>query len=235
MPENLKALMYETQYKDYSPDFLMYETLLDKNIPVIEFGSGTGRITQHLLKSGYKVYGIEKDKSYREYFSQKIADKYFKNRFSFLSDITNAPEICNIIYPFNVLFHLDENHVINEIAKFEGHFWNKIIIEIDNIIYIDKDSFQTKTHNSLGYLFKEYFVRKPSHLVIKNQVIRDSKIILQFDYPLFFHKAKFILKLFERLFYHKKLYGDFKLNPYTKNSPKLVIVLSRSEDIKINP
>ncbi|MDT9179375.1 MAG: class I SAM-dependent methyltransferase [Limnospira sp. PMC 1291.21] len=222
----LKSLMYEAQYKDYSPDFVMYDTLLEKNIPVVEFGSGTGRITLHLLEQGYRVFGIETDEDYQGFFLNKIQEKGSNDNFCYVTDITEVKERCNIIYPFNVLFHLNYQQVeaeLNKLHKFR-HYWNKLIIETDNIQYINSESFRSKFHQDQDYLFKEVPRPSQSKIIIYNEVIekRSFNIILKFDYSLYLHKADDLHLIYNQIFPRAKFYGDFNLQFYRKNSPKLI-------------
>jgi SAM-dependent methyltransferase len=222
----LKALMYETQYKDYSPDFVMYGTLLEKNIPVIEFGSGTGRITLHLLEQGYRVWGIENDEDYKNFLLNKIQEKGLKSKFNHVKDLTEINDRCNIIYPFNVLFHLNKEEVEKELNKLQDYSWNKVIIETDNIQTIFDDSFQAKQHQYQNYLFREYPIKDHSRLIIHNEVIdkEQLQIVLNFDYPLYLHKADYLANLYRKVFPCIRLYGDFSLKFYNKQSSKLIAV-----------
>lgn len=225
----LKSLMYEAQYKDYSPDFIMYDTLLEKDIPVIEFGSGTGRITLHLLEQGYTVFGIETDEDYKVFLLKKIQDKGLNNNFNYVADVTDAKGInerCNIIYPFNVLFHLNYKQVEAELNKLHQfrNYWNKLIIETDNIQYIDSQSFRSKYHQNPDYLFKEIPRPSQSKIIIYNEIIekKSLKIILEFDYSLYLHKAANLNRIYTQIFPGAKFYGNFNLELYSKNSPKFI-------------
>lgn len=228
MHDQLRALMYEVQYKDYSSDLKMYASLLEKHITVIEFGSGTGRITEYLLNNGYRVYGIEKEESYREHFSNKIAGSETRNNFSYISATTDIPGPCNIIFPFNVLFYLNETELINELDKLKNHAWNKVIFETDNIDMINKDNLKSKAHYHAGYDFKEHIFRSRSKLLVKNEVIYEQNVVSQFEYPLHLHKASYLLSLFESLSTEPELLGDFEMNPYNIHSPKLIAVLLKT-------
>lgn len=224
--ENLKALMYETQYRDYSPDLLMYETLLEKEIPVIEFGSGTGRISEHLLKCGYKVFGIEKEKSYSDYFVQKIKGQSYERSFSLIDNTEAANEVCNIIFPFNVLFYLTEKQVIDELIKLKTLNWNKVIIETDNIHSVSDDNFQSKTHKHESHSFKEIALRTDSKILIRNEIEYYSNPVLNFEYPLFLHNSKSLISLYDKFFPKRKLFGDFDLKEYNKASSKLIAIIT---------
>jgi len=231
----LKALMYETQYKDYTPDLVMYETLLEKNIPVIEFGSGTGRISFHLLQQGYRVFGIEKDEDYKGFFLEKLQERGFKKQFNYVTDITEVDEICNIIYPFNVLFHLSQQEVQEEIMQFQSHRFNKLIIETDNVQSIN-NNFQIKKHCNQNYIFQEFPLKSDSKIIIHNKVvdIRELKTLLEFHYSLYLHKANYLISLYKEIYQKNEvfpdlqfqLYGDFDFIPYTRFSKKLIATLA---------
>ena len=224
----LKSLMYEAQYKEYSPDFVMYDTLLEKHLPVVEFGSGTGRITLHLLEQGYRVFGVEIDEDYQGFLFNKIKEKGLTKKFTYVKDTTQVREICNIIYPFNVFFHLNNQQVeaeLNKLQKF-GNYWNKLIIETDNIQYINSQSFTSKFHQNQYYLFKEFPRQSESKIIIYNEVLEKNSlnIVLNFEYYLYLHKADYLNRIYNQIFPNAKFYGDFNLKFYRKNSPKLITI-----------
>lgn len=220
--------MYEAQYKDYSPDFVMYDTLLEKNIPVVEFGSGTGRITLHLLKQGYRVFSIETDEDYQFFLLNKIKEKGLIDNFCYVTDITEVNERCNIIYPFNVLFHLNYQEVeveLNKLHKFR-HYWRKLVIETDNIQYINSQSFHSKYHQNQDYFFKEFPRQSKSKIIIYNEVIEKNSlnIVLKFEYSLYIHKADDLNRIYNQRFSKVNLYGYFDFQLYRKHSPKLIAI-----------
>jgi SAM-dependent methyltransferase len=223
----LKALMYEIQYENYSPDFSMYETLLDINIPVIEFGSGTGRITNHLLQKGYTVFGIEKDEDYKKYFIHKIQAKPFADRFRYIKDIRDVSAICNIIYPFNVFFYLSEKDVRLELNKLQNHYFNLLIIDTDNIFTLKNNNLSKKEHATKEFCFKEQSLLKKTKVIIQCEVLKGEELILKFKYHLYLHKADFLLSLYEKHFKKFKLYGDFNMNNYDGYSNKLIAVIKQ--------
>ena len=218
--------MYEAQYSDYSPDFSMYESLLDKNIPVIEFGSGTGRISLNLLKKGYTVFGIEKDKAYRDFFSQRLQQKTFKTKFNYIQDIKESQLLCNIIYPFNVLFCLNKTNLHKELNKLRNHPFNSVVFGIDNIHEIDKNNLTVKQHRYKELIFNEKPILEKSRIKIENEIIKDSIVIKKFSYFLYLHKSNLLLNLFNQNFANIQFYGDFSLNKYIFNSEKMVAVIT---------
>ncbi len=222
-----KALMYEVQYKDYSPDFVFYENSLDKEIPVVEFGSGTGRITSQLLKSGFTVFGIEKEISYKKYFIETIKDKPYSEKFNYLNDVSEIDFHSNIIFPFNVLFYLTENEIVNVLNKIKQTTFNKIIFETDNIQTVKEENFLTKEHWQDQLLFIEETIRDNSRIIIKNEVFQDNESILKFQYPLYIHKSDFLLNSYRSIFTDIKLFGDFDFSSYNLTSKKLIAVIDK--------
>lgn len=219
--------MYESQYADYFPDFDMYESLLDKNFPVIEFGSGTGRITLNLLNKGYTVFGIEKNKTYRDFFIQKIQHETFKKRFNYIQDITELQVSCNIIYPFNVLFYLNKTDLIKELNKLRNHPFNSVVFETDNIHKVDKNNLSIKKHINKDFVFNEKPIWGKSRIKIENEVTKDSRVIKRFSYFLYLHESEMLLNLFSQTFTKIQLYGDFLMNKYNSNSEKLIAVVTQ--------
>lgn len=224
----LKAQMYETQYKNYNADLVMYESLLDKNFPVVEFGSGTGRITLYLLKKGFTVYGIEKDEEYKNYFLEKLKSEKIFDKFSFINDTSEIDFYCNIIFPFNVLFYLNEDELENEFRKICKVPFKKIIFETDNIIELRRDNFLTKHHQFNDKNFNEVVEFFDNVVLIKNEVKQGKRVILKFNYELFLHHASTLLKLYKTYFGQYVFYGDFLLSKYMTSSTKLIAVINRT-------
>jgi hypothetical protein len=221
----LKALMYETQYKNYSPDFKMYESLLDRCIPVVEFGSGTGRISCHLLQKGYTVFGIEKDKDYKDYFIRKIENKNFAKRFKYINDVKDVNLPCNVIYPFNVIFYLNKRDLIKELSKLQGPFLNSVVIETDNIYKVNTDNLFIKEHTFDNFLFKEQPFQEKSKIRIHSEIFKNQRKIIEFNSNLYLHKAPLLLGLYGKYFNEVNFYGDFNMNKYSKYSTKLIALI----------
>jgi len=62
--DELLALFYDLEYRDYSEDldfYIQYASHLDpkKRLPILELGCGTGRVALALAEAGFKVVGVD--------------------------------------------------------------------------------------------------------------------------------------------------------------------------------
>ena len=63
---------YRPGYPDALIDFLMDEIALTGSESIADIGSGTGKLTELLLNSGFKVYGVEPNDLMREACEQLL-------------------------------------------------------------------------------------------------------------------------------------------------------------------
>ncbi|WP_188456566.1 class I SAM-dependent methyltransferase [Virgibacillus oceani] len=122
----------DPQYKEV---FAQYDTILNevskhaKGI-VLEFGVGTGNLTEKLLKSGKKVYGIEPSRPMRELAVQKIPALDVKD-----GDFIDFPETADPIesivssYAFH---HLTDSEKAIAIEKYAS-----MLPEYGKVIFAD--------------------------------------------------------------------------------------------------
>ena len=224
--------MYEAQYKNYNADFVMYELLLDKKFPVVEFGSGTGRITLHLLSRGFTVYGIEKEEEYRDYLMENVKLESSLGKFKFIKSISEIDFPCYVIFPFNVLFFLNDIELERELQKVSEIPFKKIIFETDNIFNLSEDNFLTKQNRCDDKIFNETVEYRGETVFIKNEITQGDNVVLKFSYTLFLHHARKLLKLFKTYFKQFICYGDFYLSNYTRHSTKLIVVVEKTDNIE---
>lgn len=104
------ADVYDLQYESYRDDVPYYVRLAgNESGPVLELGSGTGRLTDALANSGLQVTGVEKSSGMLQRARERL-----HNRARLLEgDIRKLPQtglepgsfrVC--LAPFNVLMHL---------------------------------------------------------------------------------------------------------------------------------
>lgn len=105
--------------KEYAEVFRGYEDILEdvasKAIgPVLEFGVGTGNLTNTLLKKGHKVFGVEPSKTMREKAAEKLPATIVLQDGDFLSFPTPAEQVQSIVstYAFHHLTDTEKEEAI---------------------------------------------------------------------------------------------------------------------------
>ena len=88
MDNNFHADWYNVKNANYTDDLYFYSTMLNKNFPVLELGSGTGRMALHLIANQFECYGIEINKFYKYFLEQKLKEIKYNKSFH-----TNFDEI----------------------------------------------------------------------------------------------------------------------------------------------
>ncbi len=104
------ADIYDLQYEAYRDDVPYYVRLAtDESGPVLELGSGTGRLTEALLNSGQPVTGVEKSAA----MLQRARARLDGRAHLIAGDIRQLPDagleagsFRLVVAPFNVLMHL---------------------------------------------------------------------------------------------------------------------------------
>lgn len=77
--------LYHSHHTTYFEDLPYWITLADKTrAPILELGCGTGRVLSGLRQEGFKIFGLDLDKSMLDYLKQQDDDAPV-----FLSDLTS--------------------------------------------------------------------------------------------------------------------------------------------------
>lgn len=109
------ADLYDAQYDSYRDDIPWYQRLAaDYGSPLLELGSGTGRLTEALAAAGQHVIGVELAPAMLERASARLAGRQLPGSVTLLQGDMRAlqalplePESFPLVLaPFNMLMHL---------------------------------------------------------------------------------------------------------------------------------
>ncbi|EMC21938.1 hypothetical protein SMU80_01659 [Streptococcus mutans SF1] len=70
-------------------DIDSYKQFFDKSMPILEIGSGTGRIFNPLFEDGYNIFGLEPAKEMAKYITNEGRDRIYSLT---LQEIGNLPQ-----------------------------------------------------------------------------------------------------------------------------------------------
>lgn len=104
------ADVYDLQYEAYRDDVPFYLQLAaDEGGPVLELGSGTGRLTKALARAGNDVTGVELSEAMLARARERSGDgaRFLHGDIRRLTSLPLEPESFRLVMaPFNVLMHL---------------------------------------------------------------------------------------------------------------------------------
>lgn len=104
-----EAWLYDLQYDSYRDDVPHYLRLADsEGSPVLELGSGSGRLTEALVRAGHQVTGIELSEAMLQRARERLGtDERADLRLGDIRSPGVTPGSFRLVLaPFNVLMHL---------------------------------------------------------------------------------------------------------------------------------
>jgi cyclopropane fatty-acyl-phospholipid synthase-like methyltransferase len=237
-------LMYERILDRSNKEFYLKEINKTKG-PVLEIGTGTGRIFLPALESGADIHGIDISENMQNYLKNKL-DLNEHSRLIF-ADIRNFElnrKFNLIIAPFRMFSHvltmddqLSALKCVKEHLADNGRFIFDVFLP--NLELINKGISNTlvcDVEYEPGKFAKRYDSSKPDYINQQQHVIfkyewddagGKSSEIIEFSFRYFFRYelehliARSGLKL-------DKMYGDFEYNEFGSESKNMVCVCKKS-------
>jgi SAM-dependent methyltransferase len=237
---------------------LMYERILDKSNkefylkeinntqgPILEIGTGTGRIFLSALQSGSDIYGIDISDVMQEYLKEKMNSmEHYRLKFADVRNFEFRKKFALILAPFRMFSHmLTIDDQLSALIKIKEHLAEKgkfiFDVFLPNLERIDKGNEYTlifEGEYEPGKSVKRYesagpdYVNQIQHVLFKYEWDEDDGLhneSVEFPFRYFFRYelehliARAGLKL-------DKMYGDFEYNEFGKESKNMVCVCSKS-------
>lgn len=178
-------------------DLDIYKCYFDKTMPVLEIGSGTGRIFNPLFQAGYDVYGIEPFEEMSQYIDENGRDRIYPLT---LQEVESLPKnnIEVIIIPATSvsLFSLSDFEYFLESIKRRQPFIKRIIFDfLKEDFFLDSmDSIQSHTLG-LGKFYYVNFFDQSREKIIYN-LANSEKLGISVKYA-YSHTS--VKRLFEKL------------------------------------
>lgn len=226
MDNDFSAIWYNTKNKNYTDDLDFYSSMLDKNFPVLELGSGTGRLSLHLIANQFECYGIEQNESYKNFLDQKLKQLKYKHSFHTNFDKIEKENLRNfqIILPFNFLFYIPPKELNSFFEKLYSINPKSVIFDTDNILSkVSVNNFQTRkfTINDEVSGFENVILLR-NEIVVEECIITNGKTDLLNHFKLYIHQADFVYNTFAEQFNLHTLYGNFNKEYYNQYSRKMI-------------
>jgi SAM-dependent methyltransferase len=193
--------------------FIIKALNLKKSERILDIACGQGRHVHQFVKAGYKVDGVDFSKTLLKKAQELNKTSKDKNSNFVLSDIKNfEPRITydKAYWFFADLANMDPDITIKSL---KGIIKNNglILLDFDNIFRLKKN-LKKNRHNELSF-------------DNKNSILTDNEYGFQIPY-LKLSKWKKIFK--KNNFYLYKLFGNYNLNKYNQNSPRLIMIIKKT-------
>lgn len=224
-------LWYNSKNKHYIMDLDFYSSILNKETPVIEFGSGTGRVSLHLINEGFEVYGVEKNEHFKKFLALQLAllnyEEFFITKFEKLNYIFTKFQI---ILPFNFLLYLTSEELCVFFYKLSVLNFTLIAFDIDNIISkpsineFSDTSFYIKA-NMRGY--EKIDLNKNSISI--GEYICQNQIKMKINsFHLYLHQIQSVRSTLQKYFGIINEFGDFNKCEYYLGAQKYICILKKT-------
>ncbi len=240
-------LLYHTHHHNYNEDIPFWiELAAQQGGPILEMGCGTGRVLEHLAQAGYKMYGLDKDPGMLAFLQANMAPGLRERTFIFLGDFTSFHldlKFPLIILPCNTYSTLSTSERQETLARVRQHlrpggifatsFPNPALLsnlphrsdpEIEDTFPhpLDGDPVQVSSawERTSGGLTIDWCY---DHLSPDGGVERFSTRVQHNLVSLQTYEAE----IREDGLQVVNIFGDFKKNPYTSDSPFLILVIAR--------
>ena len=118
--------LYDAQYRHYLDDIPFYLRLAgDQGGPILELGSGTGRVTAALGRAGHVVVGVEASEAMRRRGLSYLQSEALAERVTLvpadMRDLDLGRTFPLIVAPFNTFCHLhtlsDQDDALNSVRR----------------------------------------------------------------------------------------------------------------------
>jgi SAM-dependent methyltransferase len=237
---------------------LMYERILDKSTrefylneinktkgPVLEVGTGTGRIFLPALKAGADIYGIDISEVMQNYLKDKMYEKeHYRLKFADVRDFDLEQKFNLIIAPFRIFSHMltiDEQlsaliHIKNHLSDGGKFIFDVFLPNLERIDKGNEYSLIFDGEYEPGKCVKRYESARPDytnqiqHVMFKyewdeNDGLHNESIEFPFRYFFRYELEHLMARSGLNL---DKMYGDFEYNEFGPQSKNMVCVCKKS-------
>ncbi len=241
------AELYDLFYGDFKEDIDMYRGFAERTGgPILEVGSGTGRVALALAEEHHSIVGLELSEAMRITAQRKADRAQLTNRVQFIPGDMRRFQIDQhfglIIVPLNTFLHnLTLDDQLAALACFKKHLRPGGLLVLDcfnpdpayaaddgRLIVqrsvLDRDTGQSallllSRTTDWGQQLQEitYFIDRPD----QNGLVQRAVLHTSFRF-IFRYEMQLLLKLGG--FDLKEVYGSYELEPFEAGSDKLIVV-----------
>ncbi len=241
------AELYDLFYADFTEDSEMYLGFAQRTGgPILEVGSGTGRVALTLAEEGHTVVGLERSDAMRAVAQSKVDAAQLTDRVTFIAGDMRRFQLDQhfglIIVPLNTFLHnltLDDQLATLACCKKHLRPGGLLVLDCfnpdpaqaadDGRLMLQRSVIERETGQAVLLLFSRstdwgnqlqeitYLVDRPNPIgLVQRRVLHTSFRFI------FRHEMQLLLKVGN--FDLKEVYGSYELEPYEAGSDKLIVV-----------
>jgi len=242
----LSPAIYEAEYSNIKDDMKLFRHFAEQyGAPILELGSGTGRISLDLAKEGYNVVGLEIDAKMINHANKSALERSIANASFVQGDMTDYnlhQEFPLLILPRNTLLVLNDERLQKEATRQSflhtkpgGRFIIDIFSPSESILRKGHSSgFITKfTHPETGEEVQKYHTTEinPNQHIQSLHIYCDKSGMVVMVNPIhlrYLFKNQLTQMLKDSGFKIEHLFGDRNMTPFNDPSPFITVVARRS-------
>ncbi|MFC3932696.1 methyltransferase domain-containing protein [Streptococcus dentapri] len=187
-------------------DIDSYKQFFDQSMPVLEIGSGTGRIFNPLFEEGYNIFGLEPAKEMSEYITPKGRDRIYSHT---LQEIEKLPQknIEVIIIPattVSLFSHEDFYDFLKKIKETQPHI-RRIVFDFLKESFFESTDGLIQSNYVNGEKFYNVNFFDPTKEQIIYNLVSPKKLGISVKYS---YSHEVLEKIFRKLGFSLKLVKD---------------------------
>jgi SAM-dependent methyltransferase len=233
--------LYDLEHDAFHDDVSFFANLIQDG-PVLEIGCGTGRIVSQLVRQGLEVHGIDTSEPMLAAARRRVAGLPRAHLHHMNAEKISLPQMFQAaIWPLNVLWHLsDQDAQLRALKQVRAHMLvgSLLVVDLSNPLMIANGEgsagVQLRFHSSDDVSEVQGFssaVDVPSEQLLiltlwydrigaGGTVSRSTSVVtLRYMY-----RFELELMLVSSGFRLGEVYGSYDLDPYTANSPNMLVV-----------
>jgi len=247
------AHLYDLMHEESKDDLLFILKLADQHgMQVLELGCGTGRLLLPLARTGHRVTGLDLSRTMLRIAEAKIASEadFVQQRISIvegdMASFNFGRQFDLIIIPLNTLMHLNRIQMQACFGCVAEHLQpaGRLLIDVenpvmmadigdDNLLYLeqtlsDRNSDQMILQMASSWVDTDLQIRDTTWIFDASPAAggQVERIIVQSKFHFYFaHQLDLFLQ--SKGLIIESTYGDYDKNPYSEESPRLLLVVKR--------
>ena len=252
-PFALLARYYDVEHANLTEDISLYTNLAERTGgPLLELGSGTGRLTAALARAGYSITGIDHSPEMLTIAERKIEDQRLSDKVSLIQadmrDFRLPNRFPMAFIPLNSFLHLEtQTDQLRALRCWQQHLTPSGLLIIDFFHpdpgrLLESDGRLVESHrwtdHATGATIQKFYTQtvdlasQTLHILLMyDETMPDgplNRTLIPFDLRYIF-RFEAALLLEKAGFIVEEVYGSWDLEPFVSESSRMVIVARRVE------
>jgi SAM-dependent methyltransferase len=246
--------LYDWSYRDYNDDMIFLMELAHRHgAPVLDVACGTGREAIRLARAGFEVVGFDRSEPALDAARRKLADEpeEVRQRVTLrqadMEDFDMGPEFGTVVVPNASVFHLPGKYSLTRFCRsLYRHTEPGGVAMLDCVSPAvmrdtavgERRKIKEEVNPETGLLTREFEVKlsldwaarvaRVEHRFVEGEDDQKHEHVFRQSYR-WISRDEGVEALRQAGFPEIETLGDYDLNPYTDDSPRLIFLAHRLE------